>query len=110
MKIGDKLTDEIFGILGSTGDEETPGLRRSGGEFAGSVAVTVAESGRRGIVVDAELTEIASHVTVTLRSHNCNGVSVRFGSEAVVRVEVLEGEETEGGRKRKEGYMGGRGR
>jgi len=60
VEIGDELTDQVVGVFGGAGDEEAARLRRSGGEFARSVTVAVAEGGGRGSVVDAELAEIAS--------------------------------------------------
>ena len=69
MEIGDELADQVVGIFGGAGDEKPPRLRRSGGEFARSVTVAVAEGGGRGIVVDAEFAQTAPHVSVAFRSH-----------------------------------------
>jgi hypothetical protein len=44
------MIDEIIGILRGAREEETTALGGSSGEFAGSVAVTIAES--RGVIVE----------------------------------------------------------
>jgi len=51
-EVENEVANEFVGIVGGAGDEEAAALGRRRGEFGGSVAVAVAESGKGVVVVD----------------------------------------------------------
>ena len=84
MEIGDELEDEVVGVVGGTGEDEAASLGGCGGEFAGSVAVAVAEGGGRGIVGEAQLADAAPQVSVIRRALGSHGGRYRTESELCV--------------------------